>query len=149
MKKGQKRMFKFLNKAFKNAIILKQLRIDELKLVESREKWLRERQGAKVDSAFAEDFEQRAKDSWEQKFPSGGVMVGVDFGASKDEGVLPKWVAEGLNKKEEKEEKIVSKKDFVTSQKGTRPTPKIKDGCDCVYCQIERAILKNVPKKDD
>ena len=70
MKKGQKQLYKLINRTFKNAIILQQLRIDELKLVERREIWLQERQGAKVAS--------------EQKFPSGGV-IGVGFGKSKNE----------------------------------------------------------------
>lgn len=62
MKKGQKKLFKFINKTFKNAIILQQLRIDEFKLCQ-----------------------ELKKRSEKVSFPSGGEIKIADFGGSKNE----------------------------------------------------------------
>ena len=62
MKKGQKKLFKFINKTFKNAIILQQLRIDELN--------------------FRQELKKRSE---KVPFTSGGEIKIIDFGASKNE----------------------------------------------------------------
>ena len=120
MKKGQKQLLKFINKTFENAIILQQLKIDELKL----------RERPKVDVS--------------EIYPSGGVIVGVDFGASKNE--------ERIFSKEEFERRelgiVEGLKKTMKETMATAKIPEIADGCNCESCRIEREILKNVNKND-
>ena len=121
MKKGQKKLFKFINKTFKNAIILQQLRIDELN--------------------FRQELKKRSE---KVPFPSGGVIVGVDFGESKNE--------ERIFSKEEFERRklgiVEGLKKTMKETMATAKIPEIADGCNCESCRIEREILKNVNKND-
>ena len=121
MKKNQKQLFKFINKTFENAIILQQLRIDELKLCQ-----------------------ELKKRSEKVSFPSGGVIVGVDFGESKNE--------ERIFSKEEFERRklgiVEGLKKTMKETMANAKIPEIADGCNCESCRIEREILKNVNKND-
>ena len=120
MKKGQKKLFKFINKTFKNAIILQQLRIDEFKLCQ-----------------------ELKKRSEKVSFPSGGEIKIADFGGSNEERIFSKeeferrelGIVEGLKK---------TMKETMANAK----IPEIKDGCNCESCRIEREILKHVNKND-
>lgn len=119
MKKGQKRMFKFLNKAFKNAIILQQLRIDELKL---RKDWEANVPKVTSEQKFPSGgaTERRAKADWERKFRSDGYTNGILLKKEKAESLL----------------------------KPFKKAMRIEDECDCESCKIESEILKHANKND-
>ena len=121
MKKGQKKLFKFINKTFKNAIILQQLRIDELN--------------------FRQELKKRSE---KVPFTSGGEIKIVDFGASKNEERI-------FSKEEFERRKLGIVEGLKKTMKETMATakiPEIADGCNCESCRIEREILKNVNKND-
>ena len=121
MKKGQKKLFKFINKTFKNAIILQQLRIDELKLCQ-----------------------ELKKRSEKVSFPSGGEIKIADFGGSKNEERI-------FSKEEFKRRELGIVEGLKKTMKETMANakiPEIKDGCNCESCRIEREILKHVNKND-
>lgn len=138
MKKGQKQLFKFINKIFENAIILQQLKIDELKIIEK----------------------QKSKSGSEQKFASGGVIVGEK---DKELVVKPNLSNEGKSLIERMEETLkdatrVKENEEDVNRRFKKPLifavdmgyemeiP--KEDCDCNACKIEREILKHANKND-
>ena len=132
MKKGQKQLFKFINKIFENAIILQQLRIDELKL----------RQKSKISLK-------------EVSFPSGG-NISDNLGTSNMEtenhliDSLKYRMKDARAKENEEGVKVNrhSKKPLIFAIDMGEEMKFPKKDCDCKSCRIEREILKNINKND-